>query len=369
MANPLVAVLPGDGIGPEVMREALDVLRAVRPDCEYVRCEVGAEPLRNTGNALPPETLEICKGAAGILFGSVGGLEFDGKPLAERPEWALLQMRRLFELYANVRPVQVFPGLERASSLKPELVSGLDMIVLRELTGGIYYGEHRYERTPKRHASDEMKYDEDEVRRVARFAFELARQRRKKVTSVDKLNVIATSILWREVVAEVHRDFADVELEHILVDAAAMHLVREPKRFDVLVTENMFGDILSDEAAMLTGSLGNLPSASIGTTTTQWGKFGLYEPIGGTAPDIAGKGVANPAAAILSAALLCRYSLSDDESAKRIERAVAHAFADGVRTADVVGTQPPVGTTAFGAAVRASLGEPAHAGNTGVART
>jgi 3-isopropylmalate dehydrogenase len=354
---PLIAVLPGDGIGPEVVRAAVDVLRTTRPDCEYVTCEVGAGPLLATGNALPDETLAVCERAEAILLGAVGGLQFDGKPVEERPEWALLRMRKHFELYANVRPVRVFPGMESASSLKPELVRDLDLIVLRELTGGVYYGEHRYERLPKRRAYDEMKYDEDEVRRIARFGFELARGRRKKLTSVDKLNVIATSRLWREIVDEVHGEFPDVALEHSLVDAAAMHLVREPKRFDVIVTENMFGDILSDEAAMLTGSLGNLPSASIGTRTTLHGKFGLYEPISGTAPDIAGKGLANPTAAILSAAMLCRYSLSDEDSAARIERAVAHAFADGLRTADLVGTSKPLRTEEFGAAVRASLGE------------
>jgi 3-isopropylmalate dehydrogenase len=354
---PLIAVLPGDGIGPEVVRVAVDVLRAVRPDCDYVPCEVGAGPLLANGSALPDETLATCERAAGILFGAVGGLQFDGKPLEERPEWALLRLRKHFELYANVRPVHVFPGLESASSLKPELVQGLDLIVLRELTGGVYYGEHRYERTPKRRAFDELKYDEDEVRRVARFGFELARGRRSKLTSVDKLNVIATSRLWREIVDEVAKEFPDVALEHILVDAAAMHLVREPKRFDVIVTENMFGDILSDEAAILSGSLGNLPSASIGTKTTAFGKFGLYEPISGTAPDIAGKGIANPTAAILSAALMCRYSLSDEDGAVRIERAVAHAFSDGLRTVDLVGTSQPLSTAEFGAAVKASLGE------------
>ena len=358
---PVIAVLPGDGIGPEVTREAVDVLRAVRPDCEYVPCEIGAGPLLAGKGALPDETLAMCERASAIMFGAVGGLQFDGKPLEERPEWALLRLRKHFELYANVRPVQVFPGLEDASSLKPELVRGLDLIVLRELTGGVYYGEHRFERTPKRRAFDELKYDEDEVRRIARFGFELAHGRRKKLTSVDKLNVIATSRLWREIVDEVAKEFPGVTLEHVLVDAAAMHLVREPKRFDVIVTENMFGDILSDEAAMLAGSLGNLPSASIGTGTTEFGKFGLYEPISGTAPDIAGKGIANPTSAILSAALLCRYSLSDSESAARIERAVAHAFADGLRTADLIGDSKPLSTREFGDAVRASLMKPIDA--------
>jgi 3-isopropylmalate dehydrogenase len=365
---PIIAVLPGDGIGTEVTREAVDVLRAVRPDCEYVPCEVGADPLLAGKGALPDETLAICERASAIMFGAVGGLQFDGKPLEERPEWALLRLRKHFELYANVRPVQVFPGLEDASSLKPELVRGLDLIVLRELTGGVYYGEHRFERLPKRRAFDELKYDEDEVRRIARFGFELARGRRKKLTSVDKLNVIATSRLWREVVDEVAKEFPDVTLEHMLVDAAAMHLVREPKRFDVIVTENMFGDILSDEAAMLAGSLGNLPSASIGTGKTEFGNYGMYEPISGTAPDIAGKGVANPTSAILSAALLCRYSLSDSESATQIERAVAHVFADGLRTADLIGDSKPLSTRQFGDAVRASLtsaaGAKAAAGTT-----
>ncbi|MBV8354815.1 MAG: 3-isopropylmalate dehydrogenase [Candidatus Eremiobacteraeota bacterium] len=355
MSSPLIAVLAGDGIGPEILRVAVDVLRTVRPDCEYVSCAVGAEPLIASGNPLPDETLAVCERASAILFGSVGGLQFDGKPLEQRPEWALLRLRKHFELFANVRPVKVFDGLEYASSLKPELVRGLDLIVLRELTGGLYFGEHRYERTPRRHARDEMIYDEQEVERIARFGFELARSRRKKLTSVDKLNVIATSRLWREIVDEVAAAFSDVALDHMLVDNAAMQLIRDPKRFDVILTENMFGDILSDEAAMLTGSLGNLPSASLGTKKTPLGRFGLYEPIGGTAPDIAGRGIANPTATILSAALLCRYSLSDEAAAERIENAVAHVFGEGVRTADLTGTAKPVGTTEFGTAVCSSL--------------
>ena len=318
-------------------------------------CAVGAEPLVAQGTALPEETLAACERANAILFGSVGGTQFDGKPLEERPEWALLQLRKRFDLYANLRPVKVFAGLEDASTLKPELVRGLDLIVLRELTSGAYFGEHRYERHPKRRAFDEIRYDEDEVARVARVGFDLARGRRRRLTSVDKLNVIATSRLWREIVEEVAGDYPDVAVDHMLVDNAAMQLVREPKRFDVILTENMFGDILSDEAAMLTGSLGNLPSASVGSRSTPHGRFGLYEPIGGTAPDIAGRGIANPTAAILSGALLCRYSLSDEDAASRIERAVAHVFADGVRTADLIGATRPAGTAEFGNAVRAAV--------------
>jgi 3-isopropylmalate dehydrogenase len=357
LSDPLIAVLAGDGIGPEVVRVAVDVMRTVRPDCEYVPCAVGAEPLLAGGDALPAETLAVCERAAGILFGAVGGSQFDGKPLEQRPEWALLRLRKEFDLYANVRPVKPISPLEFASSLKPDFIFGLDLIVVRELTGGLYFGEHRYEKTPKRRAFDEMKYDEDEVARIARFGFELARVRRKKLTSVDKLNVLATSRLWREVVDEIAKEYPDVALDHMLVDNAAMQLVRNPKQFDVIVTENMFGDILSDEAAMLIGSLGNLPSASIGTKTTPFGQFGLYEPVAGTAPDIAGRGVANPTAAILSAALLCRYSLSDNDTAKRIERAVGHVLGDGVRTADLIGAKKPIGTEEFGNAVRASIGE------------
>ena len=265
-------------------------------------------------------------------------------PVEQRPERALLELRKEFGLYANIRPVRVFPGLAPRSSLKDELVDGLDLIVLRELTGGLYYGARTNAIVDGVEvASDTCLYTAPEVERIARFGFELARSRRKKLTSVDKVNVLETSRLWRRVVDLVAPEYPDVELEHLIVDNAAMQLIRSPKRFDVIVTENTFGDILSDEAAMLAGSIGKLPSASVGAS-----HFGLYEPISGTAPDIAGKGVANPTASILSAALLLRTSLNDGANAERIERAVEHAFASGARTADLAGPgERALSTTAF----------------------
>ncbi|HET7812734.1 MAG TPA: 3-isopropylmalate dehydrogenase [Candidatus Baltobacteraceae bacterium] len=333
-----VAVLPGDGIGPEVTRAAADVLRAVRPDVEFVEAACGAAPLREGRGALPQETLDLCERSAAILFGAVGLPEFDGKPLAERPEYALFVLRRDFELFANIRPVRVFPGLERASSLHEHLVRGLDLVVVRELTGGIYFGKPKEQRTGAdgiEEAVDTMIYRAPEVERIARVAFELARSRRKQLTSIDKQNILETSRLWRRVVERVGKDYPDVQLSHLLVDNAAMQLVRRPGDFDVIVTENMFGDILSDEAAILTGSIGNLPSASLGTRTTKGMQFGLYEPISGSAPDIAGQGIANPTSAILSGAMLLRHSLNDDASAARIEKAVQTAFANGARTREL----------------------------------
>jgi 3-isopropylmalate dehydrogenase len=299
---------------------------------------VGGAALQAGRTALPDEARALCERSAGILFGSVGLPQYDGKPLAERPEYALFVLRRDFELYANVRPVRVFPGLEQASSLLPQLVKGLDLVVVRELTGGIYFGKPKEQRTGAdgvEEAVDTMIYHAPEVERIARVAFELGRRRRKHVTSIDKQNILETSRLWRRVVDRVAREYPDVKLEHLLVDNAAMQLVRRPAEFDVLVTENMFGDILSDEAAILTGSIGNLPSASLGTRMTEFGQFGLYEPISGTAPDIAGQGIANPTAAILSAAMLLRHSLRDDAGAARIEKAVETAFAQGARTREL----------------------------------
>jgi 3-isopropylmalate dehydrogenase len=335
---PTIAVLPGDGIGPEVTRAAVRVLHVVRPDVECEETPVGGAALQAGHSALPDEARALCERSAGILFGSVGLPEYEGKPLAERPEYALFLLRRDFELYANVRPVRVFPGLEHASSLLPQLVKGLDIVVVRELTGGIYFGKPKEQRTGTggiEEAVDTMIYRAPEVERIARVAFDLARKRRKHVTSIDKQNILETSRLWRRVVDRVARDYPDVKLEHLLVDNAAMQLVRRPAEFDVLVTENMFGDILSDEAAILTGSIGNLPSASLGTRMTQFGQFGLYEPISGTAPDIAGQGIANPTAAVLSAAMLLRHSLRDDAGAARIEKAVEAAFAQGARTREL----------------------------------
>jgi 3-isopropylmalate dehydrogenase len=344
-----IALLPGDGIGPEVMRAAASILQTVRPDVECVETPVGGAALAQGLPALPDAARAICDRSAAILFGSVGLPEYDGKPLAQRPEYALFLLRAGYELYANLRPVKVFPGLEDASSLKPELVRGLDLMVVRELTGGIYYGTPKEQRVVDgvEEAVDTMIYRAPEVERIARVGFELARGRRKRLTSVDKQNILETSRLWRRVVARVAADYPDVELNHLLVDNAAMQLVHRPGDFDVIVTENMFGDILSDEAAILTGSIGTLPSASLGTRGELGRQYGLYEPVGGSAPDIAGKGIANPTAAILSAAMLLRHSLADDDSAARIERAVEAAYAGGARTAELANGGPSLSTAAF----------------------
>jgi len=334
-----IAVLPGDGIGPEVTRAAVQVLQRVRPDIACVEATVGGAALKaGAPNALPGDALAVCNDSAAILFGAVGLPEYDGKPLPERPEYALFVLRRDFELFANIRPVRVFAGLEDASSLKPELVRGLDMIVLRELTGGIYFGKPKEQRTGPdgiEEAVDTMIYRAPEIERIARVAFELAQSRGKRVTSIDKQNILETSRLWRRVVERVAKDYPGIALDHLLVDNAAMQLVKRPRDFDVILTENMFGDILSDEAAMLTGSIGTLPSASLGTKQTEFGTFGLYEPISGSAPDIAGKGIANPTAAILSAAMLLRHSFGDEHGARRIERAIDDAYAGGARTAEL----------------------------------
>jgi len=335
--NNTVAVLPGDGIGPEVTRAAARVLSAVRPDLECVEALVGAAALSKGLPPLPPETRSLCDRSVAILFGSVGLPQYDGRPLKERPEYALFLLRRDYELYANIRPVRVFSGLEQASSLRKELIEGLDLVVVRELTGGIYFGKPKEIRVEEgvEVAVDTMVYRAPEIERIARIAFELARGRRRLVTSIDKQNILESSRLWRRVTTRIAAEYPDIRLEHLLVDNAAMQLVREPRAFDVILTENMFGDILSDEAAILTGSIGNLPSASLGAARDRR-QFGLYEPISGSAPDIAGKGVANPVAAILSAAMLLRISLDDEMGASRVEDAVGTAIAAGARTADLV---------------------------------
>lgn len=332
-------MLPGDGIGVEVTAAALRVLRTVRPDCEYVHGDVGVVAFEREGTAYPTATHALCERSAGILFGAVGDPRYDAAPADKRPEFAILSLRKRFDLFANLRPVRTFPGLEDASSLKADYVRGLDLVVVRETTSGLYFGRPKGTSVEDgvEVAVDTLVYRAPEIERVARVAFELARTRRNRVTSVDKQNVLETGRLWRRTVIALHAaEFADVELDHLLVDNAAMQLVREPKRFDVLLTENTFGDILSDQAGMLTGSLGNLPSATLGSRATEARRFGLYEPISGTAPDIAGKGIANPIAAILSAALLCRYSLADAAGAERIEGAVAGVVATGARTRDLV---------------------------------
>ncbi len=336
---------------------AVVILRCVRSDVECVEAVVGGAALARGLEALPSETRELCDRSDAILFGSVGLPEYENKPLRERPEYALFVLRRDYELYANLRPVRVFAGLEEASPLRPEIVRGLDLLVVRELTGGIYYGRPKERRFVDgvEEAIDTMIYRVPEIERIARIGFELARARRKRLTSVDKQNILETSRLWRRVVAGMAPEYADVRLEHLLVDTAAMQLVQRPGDFDVILTENMFGDILSDEAAILTGSIGTLPSASLGTRGSPGSQFGLYEPIGGTAPDLAGANVANPTAAILSAAMLLRHSLDDEPNAARIERGVERAYADGLRTAELARTRAALSTQAFTEAIVARL--------------
>jgi len=354
-----IAVLPGDGIGREVTAVSLRALQHVRPDLEYVHGDVGVLPLERDGTAYPQATHELCARSAGILFGAVGDPKYDAAPADRRPEFAILELRKRFDLFANLRPVKAIAGLESASTLRPEYIRGLDLLVVRETTSGLYFGSPKYTSVIDgvETAVDTMVYRAPEIERVARNAFEAARTRSKRVTSVDKQNVLETGRLWRRIVIEVHRaEYADVTLDHLLVDNAAMQLVRDPLRFDVILTENTFGDILSDQAGMLTGSLGNLPSATLGSGVHAAGRFGLYEPISGSAPDIAGTGVANPIASLLSAALLCRYSLSDETSASRIERAVATAIANGARTRDIARDgEAALGTDAFGERVLAAL--------------
>jgi 3-isopropylmalate dehydrogenase len=348
-----VAVLPGDGIGPEIIREALKVLRKLELRLEFQEAPVGGAAYAAHGHPLPEKTLAIAKDADAVLFGAVGDPRYDALERALRPEQAILGLRKALGLFANLRPAQVHPELAAASALKPEVVAGLDILIVRELTGDIYFGQPKGIRDAEgeREGFDTMRYRESEVRRIARVAFEAARKRSKRVCSVDKANVLETSQLWREVVIQEHKDYQDVELTHMYVDNCAMQLVRTPKQFDVIVTGNLFGDILSDEASMLTGSIGMLPSAAL----DEKGK-GLYEPIHGSAPDIVGKGVANPLATILSAAMMLRYSLGQPQAAARIEQAVARVLRDGLRTPDIhsEGTRK-VGTGAMGDAVVAAL--------------
>lgn len=330
-----VAVLAGDGIGPEVTREALKVLGAAQADIEVEEALVGGAAYDERGHPLPPETLELCKGADAVLLGAVGGPKWDKvEPVEMRPEvGALLPLRSALDLFANVRPAKTLRPLLSASPLKGE--RGLiDLVVVRELTGGIYFGRPRERRDGGETAIDTCVYSRAEVRRIAEVAFKIARQRRRRIVSVDKANVLETSRLWREVVEEMALANTDIEVSHMLVDNAAMQLIRNPQEFDVLLTENMFGDILSDEASVVTGSLGLLPSASL--SSPDGGKvFGLYEPVHGSAPDIAGQSRANPLAAILSAAMMMRYSFGDEATAGRIEQAVEDVLESGLRTPDI----------------------------------
>ncbi len=353
-----VAVLPGDGIGTEIVAEAVRVLKALDEPLTLEFADVGGSAYDHHGHPLPDATLALARDADAILFGAVGDWKYDKLERALRPEQAILGLRKQLGLFANLRPAILYPELAAASTLKPEVVAGLDILIVRELTGDIYFGQPRGRRTApdgafagSPEAFDTMRYARPEIERIARVAFDAARKRGNKVTSVDKANVLETFQFWKDVVTEVHKDYSDVQLEHMYVDNAAMQLVRAPKSFDVIVTGNMFGDILSDEASMLTGSIGMLPSASL----NEKGQ-GLYEPSHGSAPDIAGKGVANPLATILSAAMMLRYSLRRAEQADRIERAVKKVLAQGLRTADIssAGTRT-VGTREMGDAVVAAL--------------
>jgi 3-isopropylmalate dehydrogenase len=334
---PLIAVLPGDGIGPEVTTQARRVLEALNLDLQFEEAPVGGAGYLAHGRPLPDSTLALAKRADAVLFGAIGDPRFDALERRLRPEAALLGIRRELGLFANIRPATLFPGMEDASSLKPEVVQGLDIVIVRELTGDVYFGEkgRRTNVEGLRQGFDLMSYNEAEVERIARVGFEMARRRKHKLCSVDKANVLETSQLWRDVVNDIATEYPDVHLMHMYVDNAAMQLVRAPTEFDVIVTGNLFGDILSDQASMCAGSIGLLPSASLRAWS---GDNGMYEPIHGSAPDIAGQGKANPCAAILSAALLLRHSLSNEEAAQRVEKAVRGALANGARTADLGGS-------------------------------
>ena len=348
-----ITVLGGDGIGPEVTEQAVRVLQAVAArfghEFEFTPALIGGAAIDASGSALPPRTIDACRSSAAVLLGAVGGPQWSDPGARVRPEQGLLELRRALGLFANLRPVRTIPAMLDASPLKPEIIAGADIMVVRELTGGIYFG--RKSRTAFE-AEDVCSYTTVEIERVARVAGRLAMKRTRRIASVDKANVLETSRLWRSVVERLMKEeFPEIELEHVLVDAAAMHLIRRPTSFDVILTENMFGDILTDEASMIAGSLGLLPSASLGESSV-----GLYEPIHGSAPDIAGRGIANPYGTILSAAMLLRHSLGLEAEAAVIESAVEAALTAGVRTADVrTAGAEPVGSSAAGAAVVARI--------------
>ncbi|MDR7434400.1 MAG: 3-isopropylmalate dehydrogenase [Armatimonadota bacterium] len=355
MGTYTIALLPGDGIGPEVITEAVKVLEVVGDSFghtfRFSEGLIGGRAVDATGFPLPPETLDLCRGADAVLLGAVGGPKWDGLPSAQRPETGLLDLRKNLRVYANLRPVVAYPSLVEASPLRPEVVSGTDFLIVRELTGGLYFGKpkERTQRNGQRQAVDTLIYTEEEIGRVVHLAFGLAAQRRKLVTSVDKANVLESSRLWREVVNEVAKGYPEVRLEHMLVDACAMEMVRRPTRFDVIVTENMFGDILSDEGAGVVGSIGLLPSASLGASPPA-----LYEPVHGSAPDIAGQGIANPLGAILSVALLLRHSCNLEAEARAVEEAVAYVLSAGYRTRDLL---PPVGAGEYKVVSTSQMGD------------
>jgi 3-isopropylmalate dehydrogenase len=355
-----ILILAGDGIGPEIVSEAVKVLAALRDRfglaIEMDEALAGGAAIDATGEPLPQATLDLAKASDAVLLGAVGGPKWESLPIAKRPEKALLGLRAALGLFANLRPAILYPQLAEASTLKPEIVSGLDILIVRELTGGIYFGEPRGVRTGpdgERVGVNTLTYRESEIRRICGVAFDLARKRQRRLCSVDKANVLECTELWREVATEVGAAYPDVELSHLYVDNAAMQLVRRPKQFDVMVTTNMFGDILSDAAAMLTGSIGMLPSASLDER-----RKGMYEPIHGSAPDIAGRGVANPLATILSVAMMLRYSLDETAAAERIEQAVSKVLDQGLRTPDIMSAgMREVSTAEMGDAVLGALGE------------
>jgi len=350
-----IAVFPGDGIGPEVTREAVQVLEVLQlPGLTLSEGDVGGVAYRKHGHPLPEATLDIARASDAILFGAVGDFDCDNLERNLRPEQAILGLRSALGLFANLRPAKMFAGLENLSGLKPEIASQIDLLIVRELNGDVYFGDKGMRTTDsgEREGWDMMSYSESEVRRIAHTAFRAARTRNSRLTSVDKANVLETSQLWRDVVIEVSAEYPDVALDHMYVDNAAMQLVKSPGQFDVVVTGNLFGDILSDQASMCVGSIGLLASASMGERQTEYGTFGLYEPIHGSAPDIAGQSKANPMATILSAAMMLRHSFGLEAEAARIEVAVAKALADGIRGGDLGGSD---GTAAVGAAVRERL--------------
>ncbi|MGH8672136.1 MAG: 3-isopropylmalate dehydrogenase [Burkholderiales bacterium] len=352
-----IAVLPGDGVGPEIVEQAIKVLQALNLsglDAQMEQAPIGGAAYEASGDPLPETTLKLARDADAVLLGAVGGPRFDALPRAQRPERGLLRIRKELGLFANLRPAYAYPELIAASTLKPEALHGLDILIVRELTGDLYFGNPRGMRNNEqgeREGFNTMVYSESEIRRIARVAFSIARKRKRRLCSVDKANVLETTELWRQVVTETAGDYTDVELTHMYVDNAAMQLIRNPRQFDVIVTGNLFGDILSDEASMLTGSIGMLPSASLDENNK-----GMYEPIHGSAPDIAGKNLANPLATILSVAMMLRHSFDLEAMAQRVERAVQSVLKQGLRTADIFSAgDKRVSTTEMGDAVVAAL--------------
>ena len=362
MAKANIAVIPGDGIGPEVMDQALNVLhcieRAFNHQFNLQYGIAGGAAIDKYRTALPDDTLKICKKSDAILFGAVGGPKWDDPKAAVRPEQGLLALRKGLKLFANIRPVKVYAELQDSTPMKPEYIAGVDMVVVRELTGGLYFGKPKkqWNGNNGRRAVDTMSYSEEEIRRIVKVGFELARGRRKKLTSVDKANVLASSRLWRQIVLEMAIDYPDVELDHLLVDTCAMQLIRQPSRFDVIVTENTFGDIITDETSVMSGSMGMLPSASLNMQGPSKRIVGMYEPIHGSAPDIAGQDKANPVGMILSVALMLRYSLNLDKEAIAIEQAVQDVLAEGYRTLDIMEpNMKSVGTLGMGTAISGKI--------------